>query len=240
MSFVPWRWGRRIGPANNTTYNHLSFSVLLPGGCISDVCSGRKCQPWEQWPQVFRSRWPLHRCQFVLPCRSYILGATGFLVCSGPGLSWCCQGLWRPHTTCVWFCPAVQMAAKNADITFLRCVISVPLFWKRYISQEAYWSKKRWVFVGRGSTVGVWPIPVSLGCFQPARLWLCSTPVGETVTMTGALSAKEDWEIKKKNSLCIAPNHVLLVINLGYPRILSSLIYVHISQAFVERSIGGH
>ena len=64
-------------------------------------------------------------------------------------------------------------------------------------------------------------------------------PVGETVTMTEALSAKEDSEIKKKKLMYIVPNHVLLVISLGYPRILSSLIK-HISQAFMKRSTGSH
>lgn len=44
----------------------------------------------------------------------------------------------------------------------------------------------------------------------------------------------------KRKCLCIAPNHVLLVINLGYPRTHSSPTTVHISQAFVERSTGSH
>lgn len=110
----------------------------------------------------------------------------------------------------------------------------MPLFWKRYISQEAYWNK-RWAFAGRDSAVGVWPAASS----QPAsgsaqhqweKLW----------QWLGLCLLRKIERFKKPMFMCIAPNYVLLVINLGYPRILSSLIYVHISQAFMERNIGSH
>lgn len=50
---------------------------------------------------------------------------------------------------------------------------------------------------GGASTAGTWPAPISLGHLQPAHLWVCPTPMAETAPVTGPLSAKEDWEIKK-------------------------------------------
>lgn len=87
-----------------------------------------------------------------------------------------------------------------------------------------------------------------VACSHQPGLLLTSLPLA--LPHTSGRTCDNDWglvcqgrlrDLKKKRFMCIAPNHVLLVINLGYPRILSSLIYVHISQAFVERrSIGSH
>ena len=103
---------------------------------------------------------------------------------------------------------------------------------KTCISKEVCWHKKKCLLQEGPAWWAMYPVASN----QPAS-GSAPTPQGETVTMTQALSAKEDWEILLKIKLCAAPNHVLLVISLGYPRILSSLIYLHISQAFIEGRI---
>lgn len=44
----------------------------------------------------------------------------------------------------------------------------------------------------------------------------------------------------KQGFTCVAPNHVLLLIDFGYSRISSYLFHMQISQAFMEKIIGGH
>ena len=64
-----------------------------------------------------------------------------------------------------------------------------------------------------------WPLPGSWSLGRPGD-WMSIVPCAETRTATGALPAMEYRKrFLNQSFMCIAPNHVLLLIGFGYSRI---------------------
>lgn len=150
-----------------------------------------------------------------------------------------------------WFCPAVQTGASmltehSSDAWFPCLYFERDAFPKRLarpyhpaaVSEEP---ERRWSF---------WEGPVQpthVACSlatatssQPASGSARGCGVRCAAARNRDLPAKEYWEIFKKGFMCIAPNHVLLLIDFGYSRISSYLFHTQISHAFTEKTIWGH
>lgn len=151
--------------------------------------------------------------------------------------------------------PSSPHLGEYADRTFLWRVVSVPLFWKRCISQETpsafTWpvseeperrrsSSREWPELPTARQPAPWPwlLPASLPLGQPGmRCPLCHF---QKPGLGPGSCLLRNIERFLKRFLCIAPNHVLLLISFGYSRISSSLFHTKISHAFMEKTIRGH
>lgn len=109
--------------------------------------------------------------------------------------------------------------------TFLRRVISVPLFRKRWTCRGAGW---------RGGDDGAGLAPGQPLAGPPHRC-RCRKPG----LRTRPCLPRGRREFQKTDFVCIAPNHVLLLTDFGCSRISSSLAHVQIPLAFPGRSAGG-
>lgn len=79
--------------AKLTCSMNLCALPLPAGELVGDVWPRREHQSREQQPQVFRSRWAVHRSQPELHSRSDSICEAGSLVCPGSGVTWC-EGSW--------------------------------------------------------------------------------------------------------------------------------------------------
>lgn len=209
MSFFSRCWGRRIGPANKRCLiNCLSSPVLVfyqaGASVMSAVGEGASSENSD--------------LKYAGQDGLYIgvsLSSPAEVTSSVRQDSWCALALaWagadkrrggsEDLIPLVWICAAVQMAAKTQTLTFLRCMISVPLFWKRYISQEACWSKKRWLLQER-------PAQLARGLLPSAWVTSSQTASGSAPLLWQKL---QQWlglcllrkiDRLKKNVICVLP-----------------------------------
>lgn len=95
--------------------NESLFALPFPAGeFVGDVWPGREHQSRKQQPEVFSSRWAVHRSQPDLHSWSDSICETGPLVCPGSGVTWC-EGSWilaAPRHLRSFLCGAGAAAAR--------------------------------------------------------------------------------------------------------------------------------
>ena len=211
---------------------------LPPGRRLGDVwCRGQR-QPREQRAQVLRSRRAVHRRQSGLAGRSHVVGEAGFLVRPGPGLSG--RGdrrrRCRPAGSPSWVLLASSPDwAEDADQTSSSDTWFLCLYLKEMNLPRGLLclAPRGPVLKTQGeegpplqgrtgaatASLATGPLPGSWPLGRPGD-WMSIVTHAETGTTPGALPAMEYRKrFLNQSFMCIAPNHVLLLISFGYSRI---------------------